>query len=232
MLFNRRRNQSETPVETTPEGEVPAAEAPRHSTAPATEGPAGHGTAPVTETAATRRIAGGGAVGSGLCGYAAALGFYVIVATIVGAVVTKIGTTSAMNIGGALNVARVTQVKPVTWADAIALIVLAFLAFAVGGYVAGTMARVAGLAHGIAVWFWGAVAAVVASLIVELASSRYAGLYQLDLFPRIHVGSGTGMTAAIISAIIFAAAGLLGALIGGGIGAAAHRRVRVTDPRV
>src|SRR5579875_517383 len=166
-------------------------------------------------------------IGSGLCGFLAAVGGYVVIAALVHAVVAKAGT--GHRIATALDGARLTQPAGVSWSGAIALLVLAFVVCLIGGYVCGTMARRSGMIAGLAVWLWAAVAAVVASLIVEFASSKYAVLYQFDLFPRIHVGSFTGMTGAVISAIILAAAGLIGALLGGTTGAVAHRRVHVVE---
>ncbi len=212
---------------------MPATPRPRHTSGDTAEGPAAHGVAgaELTDVAVKRRIVGGGIqVGSGMAGFAAALGTYVVVASVVAAVVTRIGTTSAIHIGDALVTARIQQVQVVSWGGAIALLVLAFLAFVVGGYVAGTMARTTGLLEGVNVWFWGAVAAVVASLIVVFSSSDYAVLYQFDLFPRIHLDAMTGTSTAVVSAIIFAAGGLLGAIIGGVAGAASHRRVVVAEP--
>lgn len=165
--------------------------------------------------------------GSGLCGYLAALGSYVLIAAVVHAVVTATGT--GHKIANALDGARGTQPTAVNWSGAIALLVLAFVACLIGGYVCGTMARTHGLRNGLSVWLWAAVAAVVASLIVELSSTKYAALYQFDIFPRIHVGSWHGSSGAIITAIIIALAGLIGALVGASIGVAAHRRVRVLE---
>lgn len=165
--------------------------------------------------------------GSGLSGYLAALGSYVVIVAVVHAVVTATGT--GHKIANALDGARGTQPAVVNWSGAIALLVLAFVACLIGGYVCGTMARTHGLRNGLSVWLWAAVAAVVASLIVELSSTKYAELYQFDIFPRLHVGSWNGTSAAIITAIVIALAGLIGALVGAAIGVAAHRRVRVEE---
>ena len=166
-------------------------------------------------------------IGSGLCGFLAAVGSYVVIAAIFHAVVAKAGTGN--RIANALGSARLSQPTGVNWDGAIALLVLAFVVCLIGGYVCGTMARRSGMIAGLAVWLWAAVAAAVASLSVEVAGSKFAVLYQFDLFPRIHVGSFTGMAGAIISAIILAAAGLIGALLGGTVGAVAHRRVHVVE---
>lgn len=166
-------------------------------------------------------------LGSALSGFLAAVGSYVVIAAVVHAVVEKADT--GHGIAAALDGARAHQPGAVSWSGAIALLVLAFVVCLIGGYVCGTMARRSGVLEGFAVWLWAAVAAVVASLIVELSSTTYAVLYQFDLFPRIEVGSFDGRNGAIITAIILAAAGLIGALIGGSIGAAAHRRVHVVE---
>lgn len=175
-----------------------------------------------------RRIAPGGPhFGGGLCGFLAAVGSYVVITAVVRAVVLRVN--KGHNIANALAGARSTQPTTVAWSGAISLLVLAFIACLIGGYVCGTMARKHGLSEGLSVWLWAAVAAVVASLIVELSSTKYAALYQFDIFPRIRVGSWHSNSAVIITAIVIAAAGLIGAVLGGLIGAAAHRRVRVLE---
>lgn len=175
-----------------------------------------------------RRIAPGGPqIGSGLCGFLAALGSYVVITAVVHAVVIRANT--GHNIANALDGARSTQPTTVAWSGAISLLVLAFVACLIGGYACGTMARKHGLVEGVSVWLWAAVAAVVASLIVELSSTKYAALYQFDIFPRIRVGSWHSNSAVIVTAIVIAAAGLFGAVLGALVGAAAHRRVRVLE---
>ncbi|MFC6707082.1 hypothetical protein [Flexivirga alba] len=145
-------------------------------------GPSGRTTA--TGTALTkRRIAPRTPqFGSGLCGYLAAVGCYLVIVAIVEAIVTKIGSDAARKVGDALGVARLNQPATVHWSGAIALLVLAFIACLVGGYVCGTMARAHGFVEGLSVWLWAALAAVVVSLIVEFSSTKYGPLYQIDLF--------------------------------------------------
>lgn len=245
--LHKDRDDVATDSEPTPAAGVPrhgADEAParRHAVEPEqayeaerpaaydSEAAAGYEAAPAAEEVVTekRRIAPRAPqFGSGLSGYLAAVGSYLVIVPIVHAVVARVGT--GRHIALALDTARVNQPTGVSWSGAIALLVLAFVACLIGGYVCGTMARRSGLLEGLAVWLWAAVAAVVASLIVEFSSARYAVLYQFDLFPRIQVGSLSGTNGAIITAIILAAGGLLGALLGGGIGAAAHRQVRVLE---
>lgn len=179
-----------------------------------------------------QRVAYGGTrLGAGLFGWLAAVGTFVVIAAIVDAVTLATGGTMASNIRTAFDASRTTSVAPVAWSGAIALLILVFVSFLAGGYVAGRMARFNGIRQGLVVWVWGAVAAVVASLIVESTSTTYAVLYRFDLFPRLHVGSINGTGGEIVTAIVLAAAGLVGALIGGLAGMAYHRRVDRTELR-
>jgi len=111
-----------------------------------------------------------------------------------------------------------------TWTIVRNLVIL-FVAYYCGGYVAGRMARFDGAKQGVAVWLWALVAAVVVAVLGAVAGSKFNVLANLNSFPRIPVDEGQLSTAGIIAAVAAAAAALLGAVLGGLAGMRFHRRV-------
>ncbi len=107
----------------------------------------------------------------------------------------------------------------------IVLLVLIFVAYLAGGYVAGRMARFNGAKQGVGVWLWALVVAVVVAVLGAIAGDRFNLLANLNGFPRIPVNEGDLTTGAIITAVAVALAALLGAVLGGLAGMRYHRRV-------
>jgi len=110
-------------------------------------------------------------------------------------------------------------------AGAIALVIISFIAYICGGYVAGRMARFNGVRQGIGVWLWAIVIAIILGIIGLIAGNRYNVLDRMNSFPRLPV-NGSALTA---SGIVLAAAlvlvALIGAILGGLLGMRFHRRV-------
>jgi hypothetical protein len=106
----------------------------------------------------------------------------------------------------------------------IALLVVLFLAYLAGGYVAGRMARFDGVRQGIAVWVIGLVVVIVLAVLGLVFGSQYNVLAQLEL-PRIPVDEGTATAAGIIALVAVLLATLLGAIVGGKLGDRFHRKV-------
>jgi len=109
--------------------------------------------------------------------------------------------------------------------SAIAVLVILFLAYYCGGYVAGRMARFNGMKQGIAVWLWALVIAVIVAILVGIAGSQFNILANLNSLPRLPVGEGDLTTGGIITALVALAASLGGAILGGLAGMRFHRRV-------
>ena len=65
------------------------------------------------------------------------------------------------------------------------LLVIVFLAYYAGGYVAGRMARFNGAKQGVAVWLWALVVAAVVAVLGMVAGDQYDILADLNTFPRI-----------------------------------------------
>ena len=177
--------------------------------------------APDTMTAVRahqRERFGGFSWGADFFGWLAAAGLAAILAGIVAAAgaalgLTK-GSTDRIGLGGA-----------------IALLVVLFIAYVAGGYVAGRMARFDGARQGLGVWLWGILVAGAVALLAVAGGSKYNVLDQLNL-PRIPVHQGTLTTAGAVALAAALVVTLLAATIGGALGARWHRRVdrHVVEP--
>jgi hypothetical protein len=106
----------------------------------------------------------------------------------------------------------------------IALLVVLFLAYLAGGYVAGRMARFDGARQGVAVWIIGLLVVVALSVAGAVLGSQYNVLQQLNL-PRIPIDEGTATTAGIIALVAILLVTLAGALLGGKLGTRYHRKI-------
>ena len=106
----------------------------------------------------------------------------------------------------------------------IALLVVLFLAYLAGGYVAGRMSRFDGARQGVAVWLIGLLVVVVLAVVGAVAGAKYNVLSQLNL-PRIPVDEGTATTAGIVALVAVLVVTLIGAVLGGKLGERFHRKV-------
>ena len=105
------------------------------------------------------------------------------------------------------------------------LLVIVFVAYLCGGYVAGRMARFNGVKQGIAVWLWAVIIAIIVAIISAVAGAKFDVLANLNGFPRIPVNEGTLTIAGVVTAIGLAVVSLIGAILGGLLGMRFHRRV-------
>ena len=162
--------------------------------------------------AAQQSAFGGIAWGAAFFGWLSATGLAVLLLALVSAGGVALGLTAGAS-------AEVIGLR-----GAVALLVVLFVSFLAGGYVAGRMARFSGVRQGLAVWLVGLVVVLLVAGAVAVLGSEFNVLARLEL-PRIPVGEGTATTAGL--ATLGAAAGttLLGAVIGGALGTRYHRRV-------
>ena len=116
------------------------------------------------------------------------------------------------------------QAGTVGLAGAIGLLVVLFLAYLAGGYVAGRMARFDGARQGLAVWLIGLLVVVGLALAGTALGAQYNVLQQLNL-PRIPIDEGTATTAGVITLAAILVATLVGAVLGGTLGTRYHRKV-------
>jgi hypothetical protein len=106
----------------------------------------------------------------------------------------------------------------------IAVLVVLFLAYLAGGYVAGRMSRFDGTRQGLAVWLIGLVVVLLLAAAGAILGAQYNVLQELNL-PRIPVDEGTATTAGIVTLVAIVLVTLLGAVFGGKLGERYHRKV-------
>ena len=105
---------------------------------------------------------------------------------------------------------------------AVALGVLIFFAYLVGGYAAGRMARFAGAKQGIAVWLWQIMALILGSLATFLTPQLFQnGVASLSLQKLM----GGDFANGLLAVLLVLALSFLGAILGGLCGRLYHRRV-------
>ena len=116
------------------------------------------------------------------------------------------------------------QVETLGIGGGIAVLVVLFLAYLAGGYVAGRMSRFDGARQGVAVWLIGLIVVLALAIAGYFLGSEYNVLQQLNL-PRIPIDEGTATTAGIITLVAILLVTLLGAVLGGKVGERYHRKV-------
>lgn len=167
---------------------------------------------------------GGIKVGSAFFGWLTATGSAVLLTALVAAAGTGVGIATGTDVQDAADRAT-SDPTTVGLAGGIALLVVLFVAYYCGGYVAGRMARFNGAKQGLAVWLWALVIALVVAVLGLVAGDRYNVLGQLNSFPRLPVGEGDVGTAGILALVGVAVVSLLGAVLGGLAGMRFHRKV-------
>lgn len=178
----------------------------------------------VRENALDREKAefGGIKFGSAFFGWLSAMGL----ATILTAVVA--GTGVALGLGDATGATdgTVDQIPaPIGIGGVIAVVVILFVSYFAGGYVAGRMARFSGAKQGVAVWLWALVVAIVLGIVAAIAGGSFDILGTINAFPRLPIGEGALTTLGIATVVIATLLPLLAAVLGGVAGMRFHRRV-------
>lgn len=167
-----------------------------------------------------REAYGGIKFGSCFFGWLTASGAAVLLTALVAA--AGLGVGLAQNV----NTSNATQnSQSLGLAGAIALLIIVFIAYVCGGYVAGRMARFNGVRQGIGVWLWAIVIAIILGVIGWIAGNRYNVLSRINSFPRLPVNEGTLTAGGIILAAALVIVALIGAVLGGLLGMRFHRRV-------
>ncbi|HEU4756118.1 MAG TPA: hypothetical protein VFS72_05615 [Agromyces sp.] len=165
---------------------------------------------------------GGIKFGSAFFGWLTAVGVTVLLTALLAATGAALGLGT---LGGAVDEAAAENVETIGIVGIIALVVILFVAYFAGGYVAGRMARFNGMKQGLAVWLWAIVIAVVAALIGAVAGSQYDVFANLNAFPRIPVNEGALTITGIVTLLLVLLASLGGAVLGGKAGTRYHRKV-------
>lgn len=155
---------------------------------------------------------------SALFGWLAAAGLTAILAGIAAAA----GAALALNeVGDQVSGA---EAETIGLTGGIALLVVLAIAYFVGGYAAGRMARFDGARQGVGVWLWGIIAAIVIAALSLIGGSEYNVLDALNL-PRLPIDSGTLTTGGAIALAASLLVTLGAAVVGGKSGERFHRKV-------
>jgi len=163
---------------------------------------------------------GGVKIGSAFFGWLTATGLAVLLTALVAGIGVAVGLGTDLNANQAAN-----NPQAVSLAGAVALMVILFLSYYCGGYVAARMARFNGVRQGLAVWLWALLATIIVAIIAAAAGDKFDVLARLNGFPRLPINEGQLPVAGIVTALALAAVSLVGAILGGLAGMRFHRRV-------
>lgn len=183
--------------------------------------PAGVG-GPVDATVRARppRGLGGIKVGSAFFGWLSATGLTVLLVAILAAVGVGSGWVNQDDVLRTAQNPSSEEARSLGIVGGIIVLVVLFISYVAGGYVAGRMARFKGIQQGFAVWVWGLVMAGLIAILTAITG--YGAVPGLDLPAFL---SGALGVAAGWGILVAALAALIGALLGGLWGMRFHRRV-------
>lgn len=158
-------------------------------------------------------------------GWITATGMSVLLTALVAAAGAGVGlVSSASEVADAASDRGVSATE-IGWAGVILVLVVVFVSYYSGGYVAGRMARFDGIRQGLAVFGWAVVAAVVVAVLGAVAGSQYDVLDELNSFPRIPGDLSELSLAAGVALLGVVLAALVGSMLGGLAGMHFHRKV-------
>jgi hypothetical protein len=170
--------------------------------------------------AAQRAVFGGISWGAAFFGWLSANGLAVLLIALLSAAGVALGLARGVDTADE----AAAQAETLGIGGGIAILVVLFLAYLAGGYVAGRMARFDGARQGVAVWLIGLLVVLVLAAAGAILGAQYNVLQQLNL-PRIPIDEGTATTAGVVTLVAILLVTLLGALIGGTVGERYHRKV-------
>lgn len=163
---------------------------------------------------------GGMKFGAAFFGWLTSVGAIVLLLAVVAVIASLVG----VSLGADEATSALTQNLQTAglWGAVIALVIW-FVAYFCGGYVAGRMARFDGVKQGVAVWLWALIIGIVLGIIVAIAGANILGgagdIISLPVDPsQLTVGG-------IISLLLLLAVSLGGAILGGISGMRYHRKV-------
>ncbi len=172
---------------------------------------------------ARREKFGGFNFGADFFGWLVAIALTVLLAGIIGAIATAVGSSM-----------QVTQTEAqrdageIGLGTAIALLVTLAIAYYAGGYVAGRMSRYDGARQGVGVWLIGVLVTLIVVGLGVLAGSEYNVFQRVNL-PALPIPTNTATWGGIIALAAILVVTLVAAIGGGKVGERYHRKVdRVT----
>ncbi len=159
-------------------------------------------------------------LGSAFFGWLTATGLSVLLVALLAAVAVGMGWIDEDSVLRTAQQPGSEQARSLGLIGGITALVVLFVSYVAGGYVAGRMARFNGVQQGFAVWVWGVLMAGVIAIVTAITG--YSGVPGLDLPAFVNgalgVAAGLGILAAALSALV-------GAVLGGLWGMRFHRRV-------
>ncbi|MBO0812705.1 MAG: hypothetical protein J2P23_11765 [Microlunatus sp.] len=165
-----------------------------------------------------REAYGGIKFGSCFFGWLTASGATVLLTALVAA--AGAGVSLAQNVTPS-NAAQ----NSVSLIGGLVLLVIVFIGYLCGGYVAGRMARFNGVRQGIGVWLWAIVIAILLGVIGLIAGNRYDIVARTNGILRFPVNANALTVGSIVLAAALVIVSLIGAVVGGALGMRFHRRV-------
>ncbi len=168
-----------------------------------------------TVQAREKEAFGGMKFGSAFFGWLTSIGAIVLLGALVSAIAALIGMDTDVSS---------QDLRGVGIGVAVALLVILFISYFAGGYVAGRMARFNGLRQGVAVWLWAVAIALVLTAVGLIVDGQSDITSQVNL-PAIPVSSSDLTTGGLIGLAIVLVTTLIAAMLGGLAGMRFHRRV-------
>jgi hypothetical protein len=163
---------------------------------------------------------GGMKFGATFFGWLAAAGAGVLMTALLASLGAGIGLSSSLNPDDVTGNAGTIGIV-----SAVVLLVVIFIAYFCGGYVAGRMARFNGAKQGIGVWLWAIIAAVVVAVLAAITGNQIDASRYLDGGPQIPLSAEALTASGIIASLAVLVVALVGAVLGGLSGMRFHRRV-------
>ncbi|MBV9278866.1 MAG: hypothetical protein JOZ41_02180 [Chloroflexi bacterium] len=163
---------------------------------------------------------GGFSWGADFIGFAVAAFFTVVFFGIVGAIVGTVGYqlhAQVPKVGAAVS----PQTQQLGIGGLIGGLVALFLAYLIGGYAAGRMARFDGAKNGVAVVIWTVIVAIVLGIVGAALGNKFNVASQLHL----NIDKATLTAAGAISIAVALIVMLVAAALGGAMGARYHRAI-------
>lgn len=162
---------------------------------------------------------GGYNLGADFFGWLVAIALSVLLASIVGAIVTAVSANLQVD-----QTEAERRAGSIGLATAITLLVILMIGYYAGGYVAGRMSRFDGGRQGFGVWAIGLLVTILAVGLGAIFGAQYNILDRVNL-PSVPIPRDTLTGGGIIAAVALLLGTLLAALLGGKVGRRYHRKV-------
>ncbi|WP_219905640.1 hypothetical protein [Glaciihabitans tibetensis] len=167
---------------------------------------------------------GGIKIGSAFFGWLAATGTVVLLSAVAGTIAVLLGYSAETTTNQFADPTS-WDMGTTAWVGGVIALVILFVAYYCGGYVAGRMARFSGAVQGLAVWLWAIVAVIVVTILGLIIGNELDAGGSLEGVPQLGAQSEDFTFGGVIAALLAAAASLGGAVLGGIAGMRFHRRV-------